>query len=180
MKKRGFIVASLGAVVLTGLALAASAQQPGDQPGPRPRMHQCPGPGGPGGFGPMFGPGPGLLGLNRLDLSDQQKDQIRTIQQSHRDEMRQIGERTRDAQRALEEATESANEADIRAKSNALAAVIGDGAVLRSKVNAEIRNLLTPEQQEKLKQFRTEMQQRMQQRGAEMQQRMKQRRSGAQ
>ena len=94
--------------------------------------------------------------------------------------MRQIADREREAHRALELATEGGNESDIRAKANALAAVIGDGAVLRARVHAELLNLLTPDQQEKLKQFRAQREQRMQQMQQRMKQRGERRRSGAQ
>ena len=113
------------------------------------------GPGGPGGFG--------LPGLRELDLSDAQKEQIKTIQQSHRDEVQQIGERTRTAQRAIDQAANgtSVDEATIRSQSTALAAAIADGAILRAKVNAEIFNVLTAEQQQKLTELRAQMAERM-------------------
>jgi protein CpxP len=116
---------------------------------------------GPGGFG--------LPGLRQLDLSDAQKEQIRAIQESHRDEGRLIAERTRTAQRDLNLAAEGTvvDESNIRAKANALAAVIADGTIHRAKVNAEIFNVLTSEQQQKLEAFRAEMQERMKNRATE-------------
>jgi protein CpxP len=165
MKQRGFIAAVTAAVLITGAAVSVAYGHQGPQQGqtegrrgpggPGGRMGGPGGPGGPGGFG--------LVGLRELDLSDAQKAQIKTIQQSHRDEVQQIGERTRTAQRAIDQAANgsSINEAAIRAQSTALAAAIADGAILRAQVNAEIFNVLTAEQQQKLNEFRAQMQERM-------------------
>ncbi len=153
MKQRGLVAAVFAAVLVTGITVAVVAQPQGGPGGPPHGMRRG-GPGGPGGLG--------LPGLRQLELSDTQKEQIGTITQSHRDEMRQVAERTREAQRALDAATEgsSVNEADIRAKSTALAAALGDGAILRAKINAEILGVLTAEQQQKLTELRTQREQR--------------------
>jgi Spy/CpxP family protein refolding chaperone len=152
MNRRSLAAAMIGAMVLTGAAVTITAQPP--QGGPGAGRAGRMGPGGPGGFG--------LHGLGELDLSDTQKEQIRTITQSHRDEIRQAGERVREAQRALDTSTESGtvNEADIRSKSTALAAALAEGAIVRAKVNAEILGVLTAEQQQKLREFQTQRQER--------------------
>ncbi len=154
MNRRSLAAAAIAAMVLTGVAVTLTAQPPQGGPGAGSRAGRMAGPGGPGGFG--------LPGLRQLDLSDTQQDQIRAITQSHRDEMRQLGERVNEAQRALDTATESGtvDEADIRSKSTALAAALADAAILRAKVNAEIVGVLTAEQQQKLREFRTQMQER--------------------
>jgi periplasmic protein CpxP/Spy len=154
MNRRSLAAAAIAATVLTGAAVTLTAQLPQGGPGAGPRAGHIGGPGGPGGFG--------LPGLRQLDLSDTQRDQVRTITQSHRDEMRQVGERVREAQRALDTATESGtvNEADIRSKSTALAAALADAAILRAKVNTEILGVLTAEQQQKLRELGTQMQER--------------------
>lgn len=173
MKQRGFIAAVVAAFLLAGAAVTVTAQPP--QPGPQaPRIGR-----GPGGPGPMGGRGGfGLPGLRQLDLTDAQKEQIRNIHQSHRDEAQQIAERTRTAQRELNLASEGTvvNESDIRAKANVLAAAIADQTIHRAKVNAEIFNVLTSEQQEKLKAFRTEMQERMKNRAEQRRERRQPRR----
>jgi protein CpxP len=167
MRQRGFIAAVVATVFLAGAAAGVVAQsQPGppDQQGPRLGNQR------PGGPGAMRGPGGfGLPGLRQLDLSDAQKEQIRNIHESHRDEARQIAERTQAAQRELNVAAEGTvvDEANIRAKANALAAVIADGTIHRAKVNAEIFNVLTSEQQQKLEAFRAQMQERMKNRATE-------------
>jgi protein CpxP len=101
------------------------------------------------------------FGLRGLDLSDAQKEQVRTIMDSHKDEFQQIGTRMRDAQRAFAEATraDTIDEAAIRAKATAVAAVMADEAILRAKVHGEVAGILTAEQQEQLKTRREQMQQ---------------------
>lgn len=161
MKQRGFIAAIAAAALITGAAVSVASGHQAPQQGQTEGRR---GPGGPGGrMGGPGGPGGGgLPGLRELDLTDAQKEQIRTIQQSHRDEMQQIGERTRTAQRAIDEAANGAtvNEAAIRSQSTALAAAIADSAILRAKVNAEIFNVLTAEQRQKLNEVRAKMQER--------------------
>jgi protein CpxP len=165
MRQRGFIAAVVAAFLLAGAAVAVTAQP---QPGPQgPRMGR-----GPGGPGPMGGRvGFGLPGLGQLDLTDAQKEQIKNIRESHRDEARQIAERTRTAERDLNLASEATvvDEADIRAKANVFAAAIAEGSIHRAKVNAEIFNLLTAEQQEKLTALRAQMQERMKNRAGQRQ-----------
>lgn len=165
MRQKGFVAAIMAAILITGFAVSGSAQ---GQPQPRPGQGQAEGrrgPGGPGGrFGGPGGPGGfGLPGLRELDLTDAQQEQIRTIQQSHRDEVRAIAERTHTAQRAIDQAANgtTVDEATIRSQSTVLASAIADGAILRAKVNAEIFNLLTAEQQQKLNERRAQMQERM-------------------
>ena len=162
MKQRGFIAAIAAAALITGAAVTVASGHQGPQQGQTEGRR---GPGGPGGrMGGPGGPGGfGLPGLRELDLTDAQKEQIKTIQQSHRAEVQQIGERTRTAQRAIDEAAggASVNEAAIRSQSTALAAAIADGAILRAKVNAEIFNVLTAKQQQKLNEFRAQRQERM-------------------
>ena len=149
MRQRGFTAAIVAAVLITGFSIGFAQDQP------QPRQGQAEGRRGPGGFG--------LPGLRQLDLSDAQKEQIRTIQQSHRTEVQSIAERTRTAQRAIDQAANgtSVDEATIRSQSTALATAIADGAILRAKVNAEIFNVLTAEQQQKLNEHRAQMQERM-------------------
>jgi protein CpxP len=160
MKQRGIIAFVLAAVVTTGIAVTVVAQ---DGPQGPPPMGRGRGPGGPGG---MAGPGGiGMPGLRELDLSDAQKEQIKTISQSHRDEARQVGEKVGEAQRALDQTADSGgSEGDVRAKAAALANAIADAAILRARVNAEIVNVLTAEQQQKLREFRAQMEQRMKER----------------
>jgi protein CpxP len=138
---------------------------------------QGPGPVGPGIQGPGRGPravGPRVdLGLRGVELTDAQREQVRSIMQSHRSEFDTVSKALRDAHRAFGEATRAAtvDEAAVRANSTTLANAMAEEAILRAKVRAEVHALLTPEQQQQLKEREANMQKRLQQR----QERMKQR-----
>jgi Spy/CpxP family protein refolding chaperone len=128
-------------------------------PGPGGR-----GPGGPGARGPM-----GLLGalgpaIHQAGITTEQQEQIKNVLDSHRDEFKAIGERMRAARDGMRAAVEAdgVDENTIRAKSQEVAGVEADQAILGARVRAEVLTLLTPEQLDKVKQFRTEMQKRMQ------------------
>ena len=167
-------ILAVGAAVLTLAAgapmLLAQDQQPrrpgpggfggpppGGGPGPGMRMR---GPGGPGPMGPMgFGPG-----FRELDLTDDQKAQLKSIAESHRDEFRAAGEKARAAHegmRALMEA-DAIDEAAIRAKSVEIGAAEADMMILNAKVRHESLQVLTSEQQAKLKELRAKGPQRRQ------------------
>jgi Spy/CpxP family protein refolding chaperone len=167
------VVLAVGALALT-LAAVVPLLAHGDQ-GPPPIGGEVRGP-GPGGRGPM-GRGPGgpmgLLGdigpaIRQAGLSSEQQEQIKNVMDSHRDEFKALGERMRAAHQGMRAAVEAdtVDENTIRAKSQEVAGVEADQAILGAKVRAEILTLLTPEQVEKIKQFRAEMQKRMEQRGA--------------
>jgi periplasmic protein CpxP/Spy len=136
----------------------ASAQNTNGEPRPfSGRM----GPGGPG--GPGRGPG-GAMGLLRgLDLTDAQKDQVKTIMQSHQEERKALGDRARTAHQALQAAitAETVDEALIRQRSADVAAVDADMAVADARVHAEVWQILTAEQKAKAKEFQAKAQERM-------------------
>jgi len=131
-------------------------------------------PPGPGRWGPRVGAGRGPLGpgfglgfaLGRLGITAEQRQQIRTIVQSHRQEFQALAERRRTAQQALQAAmtADQLDEAAIRSASAALAEVQADAAVLRAKVQREVFAVLTPEQQAKAKALREEARTRLEQR----------------
>jgi protein CpxP len=117
------------------------------------------GPGrGPGRFGGPGG-GMGLLPMlpRQLQLTDAQRDQVRTIAQSHADEWKALAERARTARQALMAAVtgDSIDETLIRAKSAEVAAVEADLNVARARAGAEVRQILTPEQKTKLKELQS-------------------------
>lgn len=137
------------AVLLTG-ALAAGTATAHAQGGPR------------GGTSGRGGHDMGLLreiGIGRLDLTDAQREQARTIVQGQRDELTQIRERLRTAHKALNDAVAAPqfDEATVRARSADLAAAQADAAVLRAKVRSEVWAILTPEQQQKATELRAKM-----------------------
>lgn len=148
------LAAAVAALMLAGVAPALIAQQDGPPhggPGPGPRMRGPGGPGGPMRGGPM-GLGPGF---HQLDLTDDQKAQLKTIAESHRDEFRAAGQKVgvaREAMRALLEA-DQIDEGAIRAKSAEVAAAEAEVAILNARVRQQSLQILTSEQQAKLKEL---------------------------
>ncbi|MGE3843661.1 MAG: Spy/CpxP family protein refolding chaperone [Vicinamibacterales bacterium] len=120
-----------------------------------------------------------LAGLRGLGLSDAQRQQIRSITESHRSDFRTLAARLRTAQDGLRETTtaETMDEAAIRNAAAQLADVQADAAVLRARVRQEVWNVLTPEQQQKATAARTLREQRRQQRRERIEERLKQRRA---
>jgi protein CpxP len=155
--KRGAVAAGVAAVLAT-VPLVAIAQE-----GHR-RWH------GRGGFMSA------VVGLRQLDLTDEQREQIRAAMTSHRDEFKSVAERIRKAREAQQTAIEQVpvNEPQIRAVSSELAAAEADAAVLRARVHEQVFSLLTPEQQTKAKSLAAERKQFRAQRRQEWRQRMEQ------
>jgi protein CpxP len=167
-----------GALALTlGLAGAAAAQ-PGFGRGPGGPD----GPGGHGGRGMMGGPLGGLLAVHpdlplpALNLTDAQREQVRTILQSHRDEGRALHEKANAAMEALRKATEgTVDEGSVAQQGQVLGAAIGEAAVLRARVRTEVFAILTPEQQAEATKIAAQREARMQQRRQQAEQRRQQR-----
>ena len=155
-------VIAVSAAVLT-LAAGAPLLMAQDQPQRRQ---------GPGFGGPPPGGGPGMPGMRRggpmggpmgfgpgfgmLDLTDDQKAQLKQIAQSHREEFRTAGEKVgaaREGMRALMEA-DTIDENAIRAKSQEIAAAEAEIMILNAKVRQQSLQVLTSEQQAKLKEMR--------------------------
>ena len=159
MKRIGL---GIGAVVLGLSAVAAvSAQNPDSGQPPAGRGGR--GPGGPGGR--MGGPGgPMAIGipLNRLDLTDAQRDQVKSVMDSHQTELRPLGEKAMTARRALERAvtSDTVDEGTIRARAADLAAFESDVAVVRARVHADVLQILTPAQRSTLKELQAEREKR--------------------
>ncbi len=118
----------------------------------------------------------GFAGLRQLDLTDDQRQQIRAAMQSHREEFKAIADRVRKAREAQQAAIEQVpvNEPQIRAASSELAAAEADAAVLRARVHEQVFSLLTPDQQTKAKTLAAERKQFRAQRREEWKQRMEQ------
>ena len=129
---------------------------PGGGPGMRgPGMR---GPGGPMGFGP---------GFRGLDLSDDQKTQLKQITDSHAAEFKAVREKSRAAHDGMREllAAETINENAIRAKSAEIAAAEADMLILNAKIRKESTQILTAEQLAKLKERREARGQRQRKQG---------------
>jgi len=87
--------------------------------------------------------------LRRLQLTPDQRDQIKQILQGHRAEIRDLVRRAIEARRPLFEAVylDAFDEGVIRDRSAALAAVEADAAVLRATIRTQVFAVLTPDQQ---------------------------------
>jgi protein CpxP len=145
--------AGLVAVAMAGAVPALMAQD-----GPQRR--------GPGFGRQMRGPGGMGAEFRGLDLTDDQRAQLRKIREARQSEFKAAGEKlgaARQGMRALIQA-ETIDESAIRAKSAEVAAAEADVAILNAKVRAESLQILTAEQQAKLKELRTNRQGQMKQR----------------
>ena len=97
-------------------------------------------------------------GIPALDLTDDQRAQLRKIREARQSEFKAAGEKlhtAREGMRALMEA-DSINESAIRSKSQEVAAAEAEVAILNAKVRAESLQILTSEQQAKLKELRSQ------------------------
>ena len=159
--------AGAAALMLTGvtpLVLAspsAHATADGqDQPRQQDQQRRR-GPGGPGMRGPGFGGGQ----FRGLDLSDDQRAQLRKIREARQPEFKAAGEKLRAARQGMRAlvTADQINESAIRAKSQEVAAAQAEVAILNAKVRAESLQILTSEQQAKLKELRTTRQTRRRQ-----------------
>lgn len=127
---------------------------------------------GPGGRGPGFrGPegrdrGPGGFmhwGMMRaLELTEEQQNMLQELRRAHRaateverGAVRNAAETFREAVIALEAGEGSEDE--VYMASQALAELKAELAVKTATQRSEVRNILTPEQQQKLEEFREEM-----------------------
>lgn len=129
-------------------AVAKQDQAQQDQRSPRGR--------GPGMRGAMGGPMDIGPGFRRLNLTDDQKTQLKQIAESHRDEFRAAGEKVRAAREGMRTLMESdtIDENAIRAKSQEIAAAEAEVVILNARVRQQSMQLLTAEQLAKLKEFR--------------------------
>ena len=175
----GYTAATAFAAVLIVSAVAgALAQNTSGGPGPfmgrgGPSAQGGPGGrfGGPGGRGGPGGP-MGALGplgpiMRQVNLTDAQREQVRSIVESHRDEMQALGERARPAHEALQAAINSGmfDEGTIRARYAEVANVEADVAVAQARVYSEVFQILTPEQQAEVTKLQGEMKERRPERG---------------
>lgn len=96
----------------------------------------------------MFRPGALLAGLN---LTEQQRDQVRDILAGHKEEIQTLARKSREAQKAFREALAAgADPASLKPAYDQASEARWDMLLLRNRIAAEIRQILTPEQQEKL------------------------------
>lgn len=127
--------------------------------------------------GRFMGGGPrGMLpGLREMDLTDAQREAIQAIAEQNRSEGRAMAEQLGAARASLNEAVmaDVVNESTIRARAADLARLEADAAVQRAYVNADIWQILTPDQRVELRQLQAEAEER---RGERMSERRERRR----
>jgi len=165
------VTAAIGFVTTVQLAArndqAGAQQAPAAQGGRRGAGMMGQGMMGPGGAGMRGGPGGrgGMFGLpmRELALTDAQREQVRTIMESHRDAQKAIGDRMQAARKTLHDAiaAETFDEGAIRAAAADIGTIEADAAVLQAKIRGEVFALLTPEQVKKAKELRAGMENRM-------------------
>jgi protein CpxP len=161
------LAAGAAALMLTGAAppvladTAAKATVSG-QDQPQQQQQRRRGPGGPG----LGGPRGGGMEFRGLDLTDDQRAQLRKIREARQNEFKAAGEKLRAAREGMRQllTADNINEAAIRSKAAEVAAAEAEVAILNARVRQESLQILTSEQQQKLKEFR-------EQRGAQMKQR---------
>jgi len=153
-----FKVSLAAAIAVMTIATAAPMLMAQDQP----QRRQGPGfggppPGGPGGPGMRRPGGPmGLAGFRGLDLTDDQKTQLKQINDSHAAEFNAVRDKSRAAHEGMEAllTAETINESAIRAKSAEIAAAEADMLILNAKIRKESMQILTADQLAKLKEQR--------------------------
>ena len=115
--------------------------------------------------------------LHALELTEAQREQVRTILQSHRDEGRALAEKAQTAMETLRKATEGTlDEGAASQAGQGVGAVIAEAAVLRAKVRTEVLAVLTPEQQAEAQKLQAQRAKRAEQFKQRAQQRIQQRR----
>ena len=144
--------AGAAALMLAGAAPLVMAGQ--GQPQQRQERR---GPGGPDGMRGMRG-GPGFGGpeFRNLDLSDDQKAQLKKIRDARQAEFKAAADKIGAARQGMRQLLEadSINEGAIRAKSQEVAAAEAELAILNAKLRKESMQILTADQLAKLKEQR--------------------------
>ena len=106
-----------------------------------------PGNGMPPRMGPAGGPGLGLRGLFRLDLTQEQLAAIKEIQADQQQAMESLRTAVQEARQALQQAVVAGDDDEaIRSAATALGQAMGDAAIARAGVVKAIKAVLTEEQ----------------------------------
>jgi len=142
------------AAVLLGTAIAKS-QTAADAP-PPPPMH---------GHGPEFGMGGHVIGFwsKALNLTDDQKTQMKAVLQKERPSMKPLFEQSRQIEQQLRQYAEGTyDEAKVRTLAAQKAKVEVNLTVAETRIHNQLFQLLTADQQAQLKQMEADHEARMQ------------------
>ena len=113
--------------------------------------------------------------FHELDLSEDQREQMRALRQGT---SREIFERLMERRNALNEAVDNgADEATIRQLASECGEAEGNAAVERARMHAQMMEILTEEQREQYLVFKEEQKQKREQRRKRKQERMENRRN---
>ena len=115
--------------------------------------------------------------VRQLDLSDEQREQVRAAVGASRDAAREGARAMRATRRDLAEAVtaEVMDEDRIRSLATDLGRLEGDAAVERARLYAAVWGLLTPEQQARAAEIRTERRERREERRESVRERLEER-----
>ncbi|MGA2855528.1 MAG: Spy/CpxP family protein refolding chaperone [Candidatus Sulfotelmatobacter sp.] len=154
MKSIRFRLLIAAAAVLLGTAIAKS-QTAADAP-PSPPMH---------GPGHEFGMGGHRMGFwtRSLNLSDDQKTQMKAIMQKEHPAMKPLFQQSRQIEQQLRQYAEGTyDEAKVRTLAAQKAQVEVELTVQRTRIHNELFQVLTADQQAKMKEFEARREARMQ------------------
>jgi Spy/CpxP family protein refolding chaperone len=102
--------------------------------------------------------GPGMRGrvLQRLNLTQAQRDQTKTLRSQQQKDSQAVRERVKVTRQQLQGAMKAdiPDEAAVKAAAGALAAIQSEQLVLHARAKAQMMKVLTPEQQKQVKDFR--------------------------
>jgi periplasmic protein CpxP/Spy len=147
-----FVVAALAVVLGSAIAKSQTADST-----PPPPMH------GPG----MFGMDHHFMGFfgKYLDITDAQKAQMKTVLQKERATMQPLREQEHQLDTQLKQYVQGTfDEAKVQSLVSQQAQTLVQLKVEETRIHSELYQLLTPDQQAKLKEFEANQQTRMQQR----------------
>lgn len=153
MKNRTVILAVVVAILCSSLAVYAED----DDTGNRKRMRR----------GPHKGSGIKIILRlkEKLDLSDEQVEQLEAVHDEHQPKLKEAQQAAKEKHEALRDAVEAGEEeAAIRAAAEAVGNAMGEHAVLQVAVRNKVDSILTEEQKEKLDELKKEFRQKAQKR----------------
>ena len=104
------------------------------------------------------GKGFGLRQLFKLDLSDEQKAQVKAVLDKYQPEREALRGKVREARQGFRAAVEidQFNETEVRQAFQEMVPLLEERAVLQAKIASELRSILTEEQRDRLAEKKAE------------------------